>query len=221
MSRRIDLMEKLLGRDLEAEEVGLVGHEFESRLISTFQLQLFTPRQECVLEKYYIDLWNLDSIGERINVTKERARQIVALATNKLRNNKYAREIMIRGEEVVYDLKKREELKAEIRELEDMKTDLQVMVNHLIDKKHLIEDFEKENTDCEYWEDIPLEELDLSTRVYNSLARYCDNNDFPRSTAVFKAMRLEELNCIRSLGKKSAKELIEKLKERGITLAND
>ena len=221
MSRRIDLMEKLLGRDLEAEEVGLVGHEFESRLISTFQLQLFTPRQECVLEKYYIDLWNLDSIGERINATKERARQIVCLATNKLRNNKYAREIMIRGEEVVYDLKKREELKDEIKELEAMKTDLQVMVNHLIDKKHLIEDFEKENVDRDYMEDISLDELDLSTRAYNALVRYCDNNDFPRSTAVFKAMRLEELNCIRNFGKKSAKELIEKLKERGITLPND
>lgn len=152
-------------------------------------------RESMVLELRYRYGMTLEEIGRELNVTRERARQILAKALRRLRHPAHRKYFFyVQGEE--YDRVKQEnnELKQKIREYETFMGKI-------------------ESDTTKHFADITLEELEFSVRTYNCLHRYG-----VRTLEDFLGMTDIELMKVRNLGKKSLEEVISKASEYGIVI---
>lgn len=141
-----------------------------------------TEREKLVLLKIYKEGCTLQEVAELCGITRERIRQIEAKALRKLRHPKNAK-IMILGNRAYEEfIIARQEAKEKI-------------VAGAI----------------KYGDIVPIEELELSVRLYNCLKRkgISSLGDILRASP-------EQLMTTRNFGRKTALELIEKLDENGI-----
>ena len=171
----------------------------------------------CLLSRYK-DLFSLEEIGKKYGITRERVRQIIIKSIKKIKSVKSC---FINGKDKLELINKqeREQLLQEIREQltkdvikeqllkfsdEEIKETLVILNNEFAKRKE--EEYKKSYG-------FYIEELDFSVRTYNCLKRYGINNLYE-----LQNMTIEDLMKVRNLGKKSLKEIKNKLLEMGIEL---
>lgn len=156
-----------------------------------------TPREEYTLRLYYSsDYISLDVVAKDLGVTRERVRQILTNAFRRLYYSRYKIFSFYNFE--YYDNLYKEELAKRIQEIESLKTASEEIILSLAGR----------DTST-----IKIDELYLSLRSYNCLRRAGIDTigELINKTE-------EELSKIRNLGRKSVKEIKEKLKDLGYKL---
>ena len=171
----------------------------------------------CLLSRYK-DLFSLEEIGKKYGITRERVRQIIIKSIKKIKSVKSC---FINGKDKLELINKqeREQLLQEIRDQltkdvikeqllklsdEEIKETLVILNNEFAKRKE--EEHKKSHG-------FYIEDLDFSVRTYNCLKRYGINDLYE-----LQNMTIEDLMKVRNLGKKSVKEIKNKLLEMGIEL---
>lgn len=178
-----------------------------------------TERESTGLKLYYEDGLTLREIGHHFNVTQERARQILAKAIRKLRHPSRAKTIM-------YGFEGRQKLNEWAEKEKEL--DKQYRAEYIEKKPAWIEKINAIDNppEQEEQESVPIisdsiDNMDLSVRSYNCLARYLSNWDAFKKTYnshvavndVINLIRSGKLLMVRNLGKKSAVEILTKLEK--------
>ena len=179
---------------------------------------MLNERENDLVLSRYKDLFSLEEIGKKYGITRERARQIIVKAIRKLNSVKSC---FVNGKDKLELINKqeREQLLQEIREQltkdvvkeqllklsnEEIKETLVILNNEFAKRKE-----EEHKKSYGFY----IEELDFSVRTYNCLKRYGINNLYE-----LQNMTIKDLMKVRNLGKKSLKEIKNKLLEMGIEL---
>lgn len=174
-------------------------------------MDTLAPKERDCLCYYYLLGNTLEETGDHFGVTRERARQVIAKGLRKLRHP--SRLNMIRqGYKKAVEMQNIEDIDSEI---EAKRTALELKLRQLeiMEKEYAKRQLEYElrasplgrnnNGKTPYF----IEDLDLSVRSYNCLCR----SDIRTIKQLIKAIETGELDCIRSLGKKSKEEIIVKV----------
>lgn len=151
-------------------------------------------REQKVIKLYYFEEMTLEETGKELNITRDRARQIIAKALRKLRNPTRSN-ILCEG------LEKHEDMIAAKVQIEKETTE-----KYLREYREQLESEQKKQQTPVILLDEKIEELNLSIRSYNCLRRfgiYTIKEIFIKTN--------EELRCIRNLGRKSVDEIKEKV----------
>lgn len=161
------------------------------------QLETLTVREKDVLLMRYEHGMTLEQCGNKYNVTKERIREIEAKALRKLRHPSRSREFILDTMHKAHEIaEERDKLKLEVITLRE---------------RCKVDEPETERP----YTDIHIEDLELSVRSYNCLARA---NMYHLSD--FEGKTVEDLKKVRNLGMKSIKEIVLKLREYGVEIKN-
>lgn len=191
-----NLIEDILGYPVES----LLTEDQKNGL--EMLLTRLTPKEEMVLKFRYSDGMTLLEIGNKINVTQERVRQIVLQALRKLRVP--ARKNYIINGAVGNDLIK--EYSCKLKELKQREAVFEERIKSLTEEKSLYDEVYP-YTKNQYSEAFM--DLSFSVRVFNCLAR----SNIHTVHDLIQFIEDGKLLSIRNLGKKSADEIIQKLKE--------
>ena len=175
-------------------------------------LKTLTPRERKVLHMRYDECLTLDEMVKYVGVTRERIRQIEAKAIRKLRHPSRLRyikagDLWVRRQkdnhllaEAAYWREKEEEMIEIAKEIEKTKGRTMRMVEEIIG--------EKKAQVVPKWKDMDISELELSVRSYNCLIR-----SGRRTVQDILDTPPNEFLRIRNLGRKSVKEIVEKVHE--------
>lgn len=169
-------------------------------------LESLTDREKKIIERRFRDGWTLEQTGKEFGVTTERIRQSEAKAIRKLRHPRHAKHWMFdtagKAEEA---MKERDALKLEC-------INLRAKLIRLYDERGMAKEKEGMNKAKRFDlpEDATVDDLELSVRSYNCLKR-CGIN----MASEMAGWTMEDFLKIRNLGRKSAEEVITKLRERG------
>lgn len=163
-----------------------------------------TPREERILELRYEEGKTLDEIAKIYGITRERVRQIIAKGIMRLKHSSRTN-ILFRDNERITE---RDSL---IKQIDD----------EILELRKKLKYYRKANLKLELPEEIQndvslnvrIEDLDLSTRSFRCLERAGIEfvNEITEKTE-------EEMMKIRNLGRKSLKEIKQKLKEMNLSL---
>ena len=162
----------------------------------------FSEREQFVAKARIIEGYTLAGVAEQMGVTKERVRQIESKILRKLKlasrlyKLRYGKEVG----ELQDDINK---LKAEL----------------ILIKTKLVQEITDPSSIELTKEDLQLakiESLDFSVRTYNILARHGI-----RTIADLLELTVEGLSRLRNCGRKSVKEILEKLAEQGYKLKDE
>lgn len=151
--------------------------------------KILTDKQNKVMIEYLIEMKTYDQIGDEINLSKERVRQIVNKSVKLLYNE--------------YQIKhKSETFKGIEKELQNIKKEKR-------DKEDQIQKKEKAKIQalCMALSDIKTTDMNLSTRALNALGRA----GYTNAGEVYLLIRKDELGYIRNLGEKSEEEIKNKI----------
>lgn len=188
--------------DFDLEEV--IDH-FEERLQKLIDKGILTDREEKVIFGIYKENKTLLETGKMFGVTRERVRQIQWKALRKL---KYRRNYFEVGE---YAYKEELAKKDYLSYLEEKRKEWDYE-----SAKAYIEAYEQQLSEEQRKAlERDLEDLDLSTRSYNCLRRANI-----RTIKELISKTEDELFKIRNMGRKSAKEIIDKLDSLGLKLTD-
>lgn len=161
-----------------------------------------SEREAKVLKFRFIDKMTLDKIGAELGVRRERIRQIEAKALRKLRHPARRRKL----KQGLYITKHAESRAREIADefVEELAKKKAERDPRVIRAKTGLSDDEEEQV----WWRLPLEDLDLSVRVYKILKRHGCNyvGDVAR-------INHDELVKIRNVGHKTETEIVYKIRE--------
>ena len=162
-------------------------------------LSTLTEREQQAIAEYFGNGGTLESTAKLWNVTKERARQIIAKAVRKLRHP-------MRFKIIKYGLEGWNRRKA--IEQEDLMLDEQEAM--LIHRRAIVEQLIEEEQEIK--RKITIEEMQLSVRTYNCLGRAGIRtlNDLMKYT---EENGYSGLCRIRTLGRKSLSEIFRKMEE--------
>ena len=160
-------------------------------------LNTLTEREKRCLELYYRDRLTLDQIGSKFNVTRERARQILANATRHI-GQRSKLKAMIAVSKVDYD-----ELAFRYKQLERENEVLKSVC-----PVDALKDPDPEDMNL-----IMLEDLDLSIRSYNALKRAGI-----QTLGELVTLTPEKLQKVKNMGRKSIAEINIKLRDLGLGL---
>lgn len=162
-------------------------------------LSTLTEREQQAIAEYFGNGGTLESTAKLWNVTKERARQIIAKAVRKLRHP-------MRFKIIKYGLDGWNRRKA--IEQEDLMLDEQEAM--LIHRRAIVEQLIEEKQEIK--REITIEDMQLSVRTYNCLGRAGIRtlNDLMKYT---KENGYSGLCRIRNLGRKSLSEIFRKMEE--------
>lgn len=189
-----DFIDAIFG-DNEKVDINYITEHFEENIKEA--LQTLTDREQEVMNKRFVEGYTLEATGRQMGITRERVRQIEAKSLRKLKHP--ARNIILRKG----------------KEAQLLQDDINKLIKELMLKKEeLINSINAANfTKEELLETKSIEELDFSVRTFNCLKRSKVNtlNDLIK-------MSDDDLYKVRNLGRKSLREIKEKLKERGLSL---
>lgn len=177
----------------------------EEELLLAMCLSSMTDRERDVVMRRYYHQKTLKEVGEEIGVKQERVRQIEAKAIRKMRNT-HCSYIMLHGIKAYIDKRVNEKVDAE---LEFRKKELEVEYRQKIGQLAT----EKPKDVYARVLALTIEELDLTVRSYNCLKRaWCETvKDIVERYPTYKSA----MN-IRNLGRKSLREISEKMNEIGV-----
>ena len=175
-----------------------------------FAISTLTEREEDVIKLRFKEGLTLRETGQRQNVTQERVRQIEAKAIRKLRHPTRKRLMLATPLSEVQEIQERYNLLAR-------EHDLLVKAFELLQGKSTPEGIEK-IARAATWMQTDIESLGFSVRTYNCLKRA--RKDTLRDIV---EMTPAQLQNVRNLGRKSFEEVVDTLKQFGLSLkgAND
>lgn len=180
-------------------------------------------REQDAVKAYYHDGLNLEQVGNQFNVTRERARQIIAKAVRKLRHP--SRFNLIRygadyKDKLISSNEKLAEIERETQELQARKEELTKQVHNLTCTREsilaeicasaagMMDGSVQPKDGRKATGVVTLDEMELSVRSWNCLKR-AGVNTLPD---LVDKMKSGELVKIRNLGKRSILELLDKVK---------
>lgn len=199
------------------EVVGVKDYEINPDIVDNFDKYLTencTIREETAIRLFYKEGKTLGQIGEHFGLSRERVRQIVCKGMKRMKRFVYKYD----------DLKKEEEVEKRKTELNNRRQEL---VQAMRECGLITEDIKvcfgqptftvDPMDERERWiNSLIIEELDLSVRSYNCLRRA----DIRKVSDLIKLTE-EDLIRIRNMGKKSVKEIKEKLHYNGLCLRGE
>lgn len=153
---------------------------------------LISERERQVVDLYFKEYLTLEKVGNRLNITRERVRQILNKALRKINARK---NLLTQSKEKLelISAEERERMIAEIRESMTIEVALEVLKNANYKKLKKA--------------DTPIEDLEFSVRTYNCLIRYGIEN-----VKQLMKLSIEDLMKVRNLGKKSLREIVVKMR---------
>ena len=165
-------------------------------------------RERDILLLRYRDKQTLGEIGKKYNLSRERIRTIILASIGKLRSPIHRRLYMFDLEGANYDL----------QEVNRLLCQENIALREALKSKYLMDDYgvsewllkKLETTEDSFYY-TPIEELDLTIRAFNCLKRAgieCYGQ--------LAKMTLNDLVGIKNLGRRSAKDVIEKASKHGI-----
>lgn len=183
--------------------------DFDPECYETFEQRLQDLRNENFLNEreFYIVIESfknglkLEKIGKLLGITRERVRQILEKTLRKI---KYREKYFIYGEYANLQLKARQEYEEYKKTLMDKWTYESAL--------EFIENYRNTNQHTE----TTIDELDFSVRTYNCLKRGGIN-----TITELTSQSEEDLMKLKNFGRKSFKEIIRVLGEKGLELRND
>lgn len=152
---------------------------------------LISERERQVVDLYFKEYLTLEKVGNRLNITRERVRQILNKALRKINARK---NLLTQSKEKLelISAEERERMIAEIRESMTIEVALEVLKNANYKKLKA---------------DTPIEDLEFSVRTYNCLIRYGIEN-----VKQLMKLSIEDLMKVRNLGRKSLREIVVKMR---------
>lgn len=180
--------------------------------ITSYYVILADRTERCIVE-HFQNHKTLEEISQMCGVTRERIRQIICKGLRKLKHH------ILRLDKENYneECKKlyEESLLRQEKELSEYRQKLVEMFKEKgiydVEAKITFGNVKVNNPIETPYEDLPIADLDLSVRTYNCCRRYHLNN-----VGDFKGLTMTDIMKIRNLGRKSAKELVEKLNRAGV-----
>ena len=202
------------------QTLGITENEYENYfddILPNFEerfqkiIKDLSPREEAILLRRFKDLKTYEEIAKDFNVTRERIRQIECKAIRRLRAKK---NILIANKEKLELVSQEEveQMREEIRE--------QIRTNMTIEEAYkIVNSVDKEytrdasgNYHKKTFKNISIDELNFLPRTMNCLRR---SNIHTLEDIVIKHPYISDFMKIRNLGRKSLKEIIDKVKEYG------
>lgn len=190
--------------------------EWENRVTELKDLNILTDKEYVVLWKYYTTGATYEEIGQELNVTRERIRQVLMKAEYKVRKSQRARTLLSKGVKA-YDTENYiKTLEQTINELNQEIYNKKCEVNRLITRYEILSDRVKEEGVEQDLSQVRLEELNLSHRAYRSVTwhLYLKGRKEPTLENLLN-LTLFELSTIRNAGSKTQKEIIDKVHNLG------
>jgi RNA polymerase sigma factor (sigma-70 family) len=196
----LDFIDALYGND-KTVDIGYIERNFDENIKEV--LQTLTERESKILTARFIDGYTLEAVARQEGVTRERIRQIEAKALRKLRHPSR-----------IYYLR----YGKEVKELQD---DITKLIGDLLIKKaQLLRKLANpdliELTPEEIKGATSIESMNLSVRAYNILHRANVN-----TILQLISMSERKLMALRNMGRMSRGEIISKLAEIGLKLADE
>ena len=170
---------------------------------------VLNEQEKKVIEYRFKSLMTLAEIGKELGLSGERIRQIKEKAIRRLRHPSQAKKWNMRY--ILSYLDKEQEYRKTAEENEALKA----LVKEYEEKISAMGGTEKP-VKADIYSEMDVDELDLSVRSYNCLA-VCGI----RKVRTITLLSMDDLMCIRNLGKKSAVEIKDVLKECGLELCAD
>lgn len=181
--------------------------------------EFLSKEEQDVIRLKYEETLSLEEVAAQMGITANKARHILAATLRKLRNPRlrwqlclgadYAKALQeMRTAQTEYDqaiLKKEK-----VQELQARTQELQAKT------RELNEQLPEDTFRCTLRE-IPLEHLELSTRAYNIIHRYCTRNQLPR-TAETVALLHGKLDELQGLGTTSKRDIIMAMRQLGVDM---
>lgn len=203
---------------LEFDVASVIEH-FEERLKKVIEKHI-APREEIVLNNTYIHHKTLEEIGKFYGLTRERVRQILFKALRKIKVHKKYFEIGELAYPEIYEKEQRDKYIEEIKSKWTYES-----------AKKFVEEYEMTNEDIKEKNllAMPIEDLDFSVRTYNCLKR-AYRRDYATGLRFYHDINTlgDLIECkdvylmkIRNLGRKSLKEIIDKVHSYGFKLKGE
>ena len=196
----LDLLDALFGNNSKIDIDYIEAHIEETLPVAVGKL---TEREQRIFWKRWKEGYTLEAVGGQEGITRERVRQIEAKTIRKLRHP--SRLYVIKYGLEYLQLK--DDIEKLTKELEQVKQEIIYKLSH----PETIEIKEED-----YHKIIKIEDLDLTVRTWNCLTRAGI-----KTLEDLKHQTVDNLSKIRNLGRKSLKEIITKLEERGIKLVEE
>ena len=182
-------------------------------------LKEFTPREQEIIALRYQQYKTFEEIGKVYGVTRERVRQILTKAIIKIRY-KFTHFV----EKIEFEKFEKQEQEFYQKSYDDLVAKRQELIELFKQNGEYTEEMEiyfgevfpKSAVKVRY-EDLDIEELDLSVRSYNCLRRV----GIKKIGDLLKLSYPYDYWKIRNLGKKSLKEIVDKLKEHGLNIEEE
>lgn len=218
----LNLIEQLGGFPYDVD-MKLVEENFDNILLDYFSQEkcFLTAREKTVILERYKSKKTLEEIGKHFNITRERVRQIEVKAIRKL---KYRKEIFSNSFNEYLKLQKeyvqkRQELCDKIIVLDELINKAVALIHNDDTTIREIKEFlelESEEKQNILARNADISDLDLTVRSYHCLKRAGIN-----TIQQLSELTISDLMKVRNLGRKSVKEITEKLKELGIELEEE
>ena len=154
---------------------------------------ILSERENRVLNARFKEFKTLEKIGNELDITRERVRQIELRAIKKLKNQKE----QFLQDENIYQLVRQQEYENIVKQL-TYEAALEVIKNYELTHKEQAEEIKKEK-----YKDEDIENLDLSVRSYHALMRA----NLTTIGKVKDAIEDDTLFRVRNLGRKSYNEI--------------
>lgn len=198
-----DFIDALFGDDATIN-ITYIEEHFDENVVEL--LKTITEREARIIKARFIDGYTLEAVGMQEGVTRDRIRQIEQKALRKLRHPSRLA-IMRYGKE---NLKLQDDIDKLNIELKEIKNALINAIKH----PETIELTEEEVKLSQLSQKI--EELDFSVRTFHCLKR-----QGIETLSQLVQLKPDDLLRMRNLGKKSLREIINKLNDMGYQLSDD
>lgn len=199
----LDFIDALFGND-ETINITYIEEHFDENVKEL--LKTINEREARIITARLIDGYTLEAVGFQEGVTRDRIRQIEAKALRKLRHPSRLA-IMRYGKET---LELQDDVAKLNAELLRVKSDLINAINH----PEQIELTEEDKTFASLTQEI--ENLDFSVRTFNCLRRRGI-----KTLSQLVQMSVNDILRIRNFGRKSLREVVNKLSDMGYQLSED
>lgn len=181
--------------------------------------EFLSKKEQDVIRLKYEETLSLEEVAAQMGITANKVRHILAATLRKLRNP-YLRWQLCLGADYAKALQEMRTAQTEYDQAilkKEKVQELQARTQELQAKtRELNEQLPEDTFRCKL-QKIPLEHLELSTRAYNVIRRYCAQNRLPR-TAETVALLHGKLDELQGLGITSKRDIIMAMRQLGVDM---
>ena len=183
------------------------------------ELNVYTDREMMIFNLRYKNYYTLGQIANEIGISKERVRQILAKAVRKLmKPNVFNRLVEHETKLEMLNAEETSRIRAELKKEMSLEVAMDIVAEKFgFESKEALE--ECLNNGGRFGNDkldMPIEELDLTVRSYNCLKRRRVN-----TVGELVEYTLEDLMRFRNMGRKSIREVVEKVHNLGLSFKDE